>query len=62
MWTERLIDVRWLHINKDLVYRKICSCNKNVGLRKNLVEFLCKVKGKWPNEVTRLVQVLDDIT
>ena len=57
-----MIDVRWLHINKDLVYRKIISCNKNVGLRKRLVEFLRKVKDKWSNEVTRLVHVLDDIT
>jgi hypothetical protein len=56
-WREQLIDVRWLHKNEDLAHRKINSCNKNVGLRKGLVEFLCKVKGKWPNEVTKLCKI-----
>jgi hypothetical protein len=33
-----------------------------VGLRKKLVEFLRKVKGKWPNEVTKIMQDLDEIS
>lgn len=61
-WRGQVINVRWLHINEDLAYRKINSCYKNVGLRKRLAEFLCKVKGKWPNEVTKIMQDLYEIS
>jgi hypothetical protein len=52
-WREQLIDIRWLHTNEDKTYREIISCNKIVRLRKTLVEFLHKVKGKWPDEMKK---------
>ena len=51
---------KWLHINKEIAYKKTIRCDKITQL-KNSCTRLGKAKSKRENEVTKPVQGLDEI-
>lgn len=57
---EQFSDNKWLYINEETA-RKIIISRKNITEFKKKGVFLYKVKDKWENEVTKTVQVLDEM-
>jgi hypothetical protein len=59
-WQVQFLRNKWLHVNEEIAYQKMISCNKIMGL-KNLGKCLCKVKDKWENGGTETMQGLGEM-
>jgi hypothetical protein len=58
-WREQFLDNRWLHISKEIVYKKTVSCNETLSL-KILGKIVYKVKWKLKKWSEKTVQGLEE--